>query len=61
VDALERVRKQVELVEELLGELETEKSYRGIERLVQLITQALLDLGLMGDSRAGLEEAEGLL
>jgi uncharacterized protein YutE (UPF0331/DUF86 family)/predicted nucleotidyltransferase len=47
VDALERVRKQVELVEELLGELETEKSYRGIERLVQLITQALLDLGLM--------------
>jgi len=47
VDALERVRKQVELVEELLGELETEKSYRGIERLVQLIAQALLDLGLM--------------
>jgi uncharacterized protein YutE (UPF0331/DUF86 family) len=47
VDALERVRKQVELVEELLGELETEKSYRGIERLVQLIVQALLDLGLM--------------
>jgi hypothetical protein len=47
VDALERVRKQVELVEELLGELETEKSYRGIERLVQLVIQALLDLGLM--------------
>ena len=35
MDALERVRKQVELVEELLGELETEKSYRGIERLAR--------------------------
>jgi hypothetical protein len=34
VDALERVRRQVELVERLLKELETEKSYRGIERLV---------------------------
>jgi predicted nucleotidyltransferase len=37
VDALERVRKQVELVEELLGELETEKSYRGIERLARAL------------------------
>jgi uncharacterized protein YutE (UPF0331/DUF86 family)/predicted nucleotidyltransferase len=54
VDALERVRKQVELVEELLGELETEKSYRGIERLVQLIAQALLDLGLMVIAALGL-------
>jgi uncharacterized protein YutE (UPF0331/DUF86 family) len=54
VDALERIRKQVELVEELLGELETEKSYRGIERLVQLIVQALLDLGLMVVAALGL-------
>jgi hypothetical protein len=54
VDALERVRKQVELVEELLGELETEKSYRGIERLVQLVIQALLDLGLMVIAALGL-------
>lgn len=54
MDALERIRKQVELVEELLGELETEKSYRGIERLVQLITQALLDLGLMVIAALGL-------
>jgi hypothetical protein len=54
VDALERIRKQVELVEELLGELETEKSYRGIERLVQLIIQALLDLGLMVVAALGL-------
>jgi uncharacterized protein YutE (UPF0331/DUF86 family) len=61
VDALERVRKQVELVEELLGELETEKSYRGIERLVQLVTQALLDLGLMVIAALGWRRAEGLL
>ena len=54
MDALERIRKQVELVEELLGELETEKSYRGIERLVQLIVQALLDLGLMVVAALGL-------
>lgn len=54
MDALERIRKQVELVEELLGELETEKSYRGIERLVQLIIQALLDLGLMVVAALGL-------
>ena len=47
MDALERVRRQVELVEGFLKELETEKSYRGIERLVQLVIQALLDLGLM--------------
>lgn len=54
MDALERIRKQVELVEELLGELETEKSYRGIERLVQLIIQVLLDLGLMVVAALGL-------
>jgi len=47
MDVLERIKKQISLVEELVRELEVEKSYRGIERLVQLIIQALLDLGLM--------------
>ena len=44
---IERIDRQVEQVKELVKELEKEKSYRGIERLVQLIIQALLDLGLM--------------
>jgi len=47
VDVLERIKKQVGLVEELAGELEAEGSYRGLERLIQLTIQALLDLGLM--------------
>lgn len=47
VDVLERIERQANLVGELVRELEVEKSYRGIERLVQLIIQALLDLGLM--------------
>jgi len=47
LDVVERIRRQARLVEELLGELEVERSYRGVERLVQLIIQALLDLGLM--------------
>ena len=44
---LERLRRQVELIEEYVRELEYERSYRGIERLVQLVVQALLDLGTM--------------
>ena len=44
---MERISKQVRLINELLSELSTETSYRGIERLVQLVIQALLDLGLM--------------
>lgn len=32
---------------ELVKELEKERSYRGTERLVQLVIQALLDLALM--------------
>jgi len=32
---------------DLVGELRFEKSYRGVERLVQLVIQALLDLGVM--------------
>ena len=47
MDVVERIRRQARLVEELLGELEVERSYRGVERLVQLIIRALLDLGLM--------------
>jgi uncharacterized protein YutE (UPF0331/DUF86 family) len=47
VDVLERIKKQVGLVEELAGELEAEESYRGLERLIQLTIQALLVLGLM--------------
>ena len=47
MDVLERIKKQVGLVEELAGELEAEGSYRGLERLIQLTIQALLDLGLM--------------
>ena len=44
---MERVKKQVDLVPGLLGELEYERSYRGVERLVQLVIQGVLDLGLM--------------
>jgi uncharacterized protein YutE (UPF0331/DUF86 family)/predicted nucleotidyltransferase len=43
----ERLSKQAEQVVELVKELKEEKSYRGVERLVQLIIQALLDLGIM--------------
>jgi len=44
---IERIDQQVSNVTELLKELDKEKSYRGTERLVQLVIQALLDLGLM--------------
>jgi len=40
-------------VAELVRELESERSYRGTERLVQLAIQALLDLGLMVISALG--------
>ena len=40
---MERVKKQVDLVPGLLSELEYEKSYRGIERLVQLVIQRILE------------------
>ena len=38
---------------ELVRELENERSYRGIERLVQLTIQALLNLGIMVISALG--------
>jgi len=44
---MKRINRQIELIHSLINELETEKSYRGIERLIQLIIQTLLDLGLM--------------
>lgn len=44
---IERIDRQVNNLTELLKELEKERSYRGTERLVQLVIQALLDLGLM--------------
>jgi len=47
---VERLEKQVELIRELVEKLRTESSYRGIERLVQVTIQALLDLGLMAVS-----------
>jgi uncharacterized protein YutE (UPF0331/DUF86 family) len=53
VDVLERIKKQLSLVEELVEKMETENSYRGLERLIQLTIQALLDLGLMVISALG--------
>jgi uncharacterized protein YutE (UPF0331/DUF86 family)/predicted nucleotidyltransferase len=50
---MERIDQQVNQLTELVKELESEKSYRGTERLVQLIIQALLDLGVMAVSAAG--------
>jgi uncharacterized protein YutE (UPF0331/DUF86 family)/predicted nucleotidyltransferase len=48
-----RIEQQVNQVVELVHELKNERSYRGIERLVQLIIQALLDLGVMIISALG--------
>jgi len=50
---VERLGKQVELIRSLVEELKTESSYRGIERLVQVVIQALLDLGIMAISALG--------
>jgi len=49
----ERISKQAEQVVHLVKELKEEKSYRGVERLVQLIIQALLDLGIMVTTAVG--------
>ena len=42
-----RIEKHVDLILDYLEELRSEKSYRGIERLLQLILQSFLDLCLM--------------
>jgi len=47
---VERMERQVALIKDLVRELRVEASYRGVERLVQVIIQALLDLGLMAIS-----------
>lgn len=44
---MQRIDRQVKQILELVKESEGERSYRGTERLVQLVIQALLDLGLM--------------
>ncbi|HID90725.1 TPA: DUF86 domain-containing protein [Candidatus Bathyarchaeota archaeon] len=53
MDVLRRIEQQVDVVRELSEELRVERSYRGVERLVQLTIQALLDLGLMALSAMG--------
>lgn len=50
---LGRVEDQASLIKNLVAELRFESSYRGIERLIQLTIQALLDLGLMAISVLG--------
>lgn len=56
-----RIDRQVEQVTDLIRELEKEKSYRGTDRLVQLIIQALLDLGLMVITALGAGRLKGTL
>ena len=51
------MRKQLELIRAYVAELESERSYRGVERLEQLIIQALLDLGAMALSALGAPKA----
>jgi len=53
MEVRERIARQAGLIEDLVRELEVERSYRGVERLVQLILQALLDLGAMIISAIG--------
>jgi len=50
---IERIDRQVDHVLETVRELRNERSYRGIERLAQLLIQALLDLGIMAISAVG--------
>jgi uncharacterized protein YutE (UPF0331/DUF86 family)/predicted nucleotidyltransferase len=55
----ERINQQASQITELLHELQNEKSYRGIERLIQLIIQALLDLGIMAIAAVGKRTPKG--
>ncbi len=55
----ERIRKQANQIVELAHELNSEKSYRGTERLAQLTIQALLDLGVMVISALGVRTPKG--
>ena len=38
---IERLERQVELVRDLVEELRVESSYRGVERLVQVVIQVI--------------------
>jgi len=53
MEVLKRLHQQANVIRELSEELKHESSYRGVERLVQLTIQALLDLGLMVLSAIG--------
>ncbi|AFA38822.1 hypothetical protein Pogu_0795 [Pyrobaculum oguniense TE7] len=53
MDALQRLRRQLELIRAYAAELGEERSSPGVERLEQLIIQALLDLGAMAPSALG--------
>lgn len=56
LEVRQRIARQREVLMGLVDELKREASYRGIERLVQLVIQALLDLGLMAISALGLRK-----
>ena len=53
MEVLRRLDQQAGVVRELSEELTGESSYRGVERLVQLTIQALVDLGMMVLSAMG--------
>lgn len=57
MEVLRRIEQQVNVVRELTTELKGERSYRGVERLVQLAIQTLMDLGLMVLSAMGVSAA----
>lgn len=66
MEILKRPDQQANTIRELVEELRCERSYRGIERLVQLTLQALLDLGIMvlsamGSSPSGYRDVANLL
>jgi len=54
MEVLKRIEQQSNMVKELSIELKNENSYRGMERLIQLTLQSLLDLGLMVLSAIGM-------
>jgi len=54
MEILKRLDQQANIISELSEELRHESNYRGMERLVQLTIQALLDLGIMMLSAMGM-------
>lgn len=57
MEVLKRIKQQASTVKELSIELENEENHRGIERLIHLTLQALLDMGLMVLSAIGISPA----